>query len=95
MPRGCFQIVIIQSNMEPHQQIKCDPLSEKDTLYLSILFDSSTMKLITEKLSKTGFIRQIALQLSDYPLAPSVGVAKALLPSKQTLFAAGNFRVRV
>ena len=22
MPRGCFQIVIIQSNMEPHQQIK-------------------------------------------------------------------------
>ena len=22
MPRGCFQILIIQSNMEPHQQIK-------------------------------------------------------------------------
>ena len=22
MPRGCFQILIIQSNMEPHQQTK-------------------------------------------------------------------------
>ena len=22
MPRGCFQIVIIQSNMKPHQQTK-------------------------------------------------------------------------
>ena len=58
--------------------------------YLSVLFDSSTIKLITEKLSKTGFIRQIALQLLVYPLAPSVGVAKALLLSKQTLFAAGT-----
>ena len=49
------------------------------------------MKLIREKLSKMGFIRQIALQLLVYPLAPSVGVAKALLPSKQTVFAAGTW----